>query len=76
LGAPRKVTDNRSFEGIGDDPDATVQAEALDPVDLARLVEAALMLEWDLDAAQRVLVREYDERERLRDWLASARSAP
>ena len=28
---PRKATDNRSFVDIGDDPDATVQAEASDP---------------------------------------------
>ena len=74
--APRKATDNRSFEGIGDDPDATVQAEALDPADLAALVEAALMREWDIDAAQRTLEREHDERERLRGWLARGRSAP
>jgi hypothetical protein len=34
------------------------------------------MREWDSEAAQRTLEREYDERERLRDWLASGRSAP
>lgn len=28
---PRKETDRRSFHGIGDDPDATVQAEAVPP---------------------------------------------
>jgi hypothetical protein len=34
------------------------------------------MREWDIDAAQRTLEREHDERERLRGWLARGRSAP
>jgi hypothetical protein len=36
--APAKATDNSSFVGIGDDPTAAVQAEALAPDDLADLV--------------------------------------
>jgi hypothetical protein len=68
--APKKGTDNRSFDGIGDDPNATVQAEALDPADLADLVEAALRSGWDEDAADRLAEREADERERLQRWLA------
>ncbi len=67
--APKKGTDNRSFGGIGDDPNATVQAEALDPADLANLVEAALRSGWDEDAAARLAEREADERERLQRWL-------
>ena len=67
--APKKPTDNHSFEGIGDDPDATVQAEALDPADLAGLVEAALAHKWDIDAARRTLEREETERGRLRELL-------
>jgi hypothetical protein len=74
--APKKTTDNRSFEGIGDDPNATVQAEALDPADLADLVRAALLRDWDANAAERLEEREAEERERLQDWLASGRSAP
>lgn len=34
--APAKTTDNRSFDGIGADATATVQAEALSPSDLGR----------------------------------------
>jgi hypothetical protein len=68
--APKKRTDNRSFAGIGDDPDATVQAEALDPADLADLFEAALRRGWDEDAAARLQEREEAERERLQRWLA------
>ena len=68
--SPRKATDNRSFEGIGDDPDATVQAEALDPADLAALIEAALRREWDEHAEAEVAAREDEERHRLRAWLA------
>lgn len=67
--APKKTTDNRSFEGIGDDPNATVQAEALDPADLAALVEAALRDGWDQDVADRLLEREEAERGRLRELL-------
>jgi hypothetical protein len=52
--APAKATDNRSFVGIGDDPTATVQAEARAPDDLADLVEAALRRGWDEDAADRL----------------------
>jgi hypothetical protein len=73
--APKKSTDNRRFEGIGDDPDATVQAEALAPDDLAALVEAALRNGWDQDAADRLQEREEAERERLRRWFERARRA-
>jgi hypothetical protein len=40
--APRKATDGRRFDGIGDDPDATVQAEAVPPDQMAELVRQAL----------------------------------
>jgi hypothetical protein len=71
--APRKKADKRRFDGIGDDPDATVQAEALDPADLAALVEAALRDGWDEDAASRLIAREEEERERLQRWLEQGR---
>jgi hypothetical protein len=62
--APAKTTDNRSFDGIGDDPTATVQAEALAPDDLAVLVEAALRSGWDEDAADRLADRDLERRAR------------
>jgi hypothetical protein len=74
--APAKTTDNRSFDGIGANPNATVQCEALSPSDLAALVEAALRNGWDRDAADRLAEREEDERERLRRWLARRRRRP
>jgi hypothetical protein len=67
--APAKATDNRSFDGIGDDPLATVQAEALAPDDLAALVTAAIHVGWGEEAAARLAEREQDERERLQRWL-------
>ena len=36
--APRKAKDNRSFEGLDDDPDATVQLEAIAPDEIARIL--------------------------------------
>jgi hypothetical protein len=74
--APRKTTDNRSFQGTDDDPNATVQAEALDPADLAALVEAALRGGWDEAAADRLQEREDAERERLQRWLARSLRRP
>ena len=75
--APAKSTDKRRFEGIGDDPTATVQAEALAPDQLASLVRAALRRDWDERATARLAEREQAERERLRRWLArSRRRAP
>lgn len=75
--APKKASDNRSFAGIGDDPNATVQAEALDPADLATLLGDALRDGWDEDAAAHLVEREQDERERLQRWLArSLRRGP
>jgi hypothetical protein len=71
--APKKATDNRSFEGIGADLNATVQAEALAPDDLAGLVGDALRVGWDEDAAARLQEREEDERERLQRWLERSR---
>ena len=45
--APAKTTDNRSFNGTG-----TVQAEALPPDVLARILRDALSQWFDVDAAQ------------------------
>ena len=75
--APAKTTDNRRFDGIGDDPTATVQAEALAPDDLAALVRAALRSGWDERAEARLAEREQAERERLQRWLTrSLRRGP
>lgn len=71
--APKKATDNRSFEGIGDDPNATVQAEAWAPDDLAGLLDADLRTDWDRDAERLLLAREEDDRERLQRWLEQSR---
>src|SRR3954469_25615899 len=54
---PRKETDRRSFHGIGDDPDATVQAEAVPPdllaqivhVELSRRIPAGVLIDTELD---------------------------
>jgi hypothetical protein len=40
--APAKPTDRRSFRGINGDATATVQAEAIPPDELARIVQAAI----------------------------------
>jgi hypothetical protein len=76
--APKKATDNRSFEGVDGDADGTVQAEALDPADLAALVESALRRGWDEEAAARLEERESEERARVQAWLerSLARSRP
>jgi hypothetical protein len=63
--APRKSTDNRSFRGVGDDPDATVQAEAIPPDELARIVEDRITRQMDMEAYQAVLDLEDTERARL-----------
>lgn len=63
--APAKATDNRSFNGVGDDPDATVQAEAIPPDAMASLLEEAIAEHMDLDIYQDVLSFEEDEREKL-----------
>jgi hypothetical protein len=68
--APAKATDRRSFDGVGDDPTATVQAEALPPDILAAIVEAGIRAEWDDAAETRILRREEEERRRLNAWLA------
>jgi hypothetical protein len=74
--APAKTGDNRSFNGVGADPTATVQAEALAPDDLAGLVVAALRSGWDERASARLAEREEDERERLQRWLERSLRQP
>ena len=66
--APAKKDDKRSFSGIGDDPTATVQAEALPPDILAGLVRDALQAEWDDDAEADLLEREERDRAALMRW--------
>ena len=68
--APAKATDNRSFAGIGGDGTSTVQAEALDPADLAAIVDAAIRQEWDVSIADEVLARAEEERALLQKWLS------
>ena len=67
--APAKATDRRSFAGVGDDPTATVQAEAIDPATLAAIVEAAVRRHWNEDAALAVKQRQEADRLALRAWL-------
>jgi hypothetical protein len=57
--APPKVTDRRAFDG------ETVQAEAIPPDELARIVTGAVQARIDPVARRRVLRRE----QRCRDWL-------
>jgi hypothetical protein len=63
--APRKATDGRSFSGVGGDPNATVQAEALDPADLAAILRAAIEMTWDHDIQADVLTEQKAIRARL-----------
>jgi hypothetical protein len=67
--APRKETDARAFAGLADDPDATVQAEAIPPAELARIVNEALVKRIDASALQRVLEAEKAARARLGVFL-------
>jgi hypothetical protein len=61
--APPKATDNRAFEGD------TVQAEALPPDTLARLVLEAILNNSDGDAYNEALEIEKSERDELLAWL-------
>jgi hypothetical protein len=63
--APAKVTDRRSFGGVGDDPTATVQAEAIPPDVLAHDLEDAIRSELDLDCLSALQQVEAEERDRL-----------
>ena len=56
--APRKESDRRRFTGIGDDPDATVQAEAIPPDELAAIVQEALELRFDMSTLRATLAAE------------------
>ena len=66
---PKKAGDTKSFAGVGSDPNATVQVEALAPDQLAGLVIAAIERRWDTDAQTALEAREEEEKERLRNWL-------
>ncbi len=63
--APAKATDRRSFDGIGGDPNATVQAEAIPPDILARDLKAAIEEHMDVDIYEELLEAEEEERDRL-----------
>jgi hypothetical protein len=56
--APPKATDRRSFDG-----DETYQAEALDPLDLARIVNEAITTRLDRAVYEAVLADERDPRQ-------------
>lgn len=66
---PKKAGDTKSFAGVGSDPNATVQVEALAPDQLAGLVTAAIERHWDTDAQTALEAREEEEKERVRNWL-------
>jgi hypothetical protein len=61
--APAKATDRRSFTGVGDDPSATVQCEAIPPDALARIVENAIREHMDLTMYEAIVAEETLERE-------------
>jgi hypothetical protein len=63
--APRKETDNRTFAGLEDDANATVQAEAIPPEELAGIVRQALLQRIDHDALAAVEAAEAAARARL-----------
>lgn len=63
--APAKATDNRSFEGIGGDPNATVQAEAIPPDILARDLKAAIEEHMEMGIYEDLIEAEEEERDRL-----------
>jgi hypothetical protein len=74
--APAKEGKNRGdetrlarFKGVGDDPTATTQAEAIPPDELARILREAILEEWDEAIEAETLQREEDERERIGNWL-------
>ena len=56
--APAKSTDRRSFTGINGDANATVQAEAIPPDELARIVRKAITERIDRRAYDAVLEAE------------------
>jgi hypothetical protein len=64
------LTDRRSFEGIGGDPSATVQCEAIPPDELARIVTEAIESQLDFDAYAQVLAAENDAKAQLTEMLA------
>jgi hypothetical protein len=68
--APRKATDRRQFNGIGDDPDATVQAEAVPPDRMAELVRKVLAARIPAETLARVEADEAAIRRRLTAALA------
>lgn len=73
--APAKASDGRSFAGIGDDPTATVQAEAIPPDVLAKIVDEAIRQRLDRDAYARVLEAENEARGELTALLSALGSA-
>jgi len=64
--APAKETDNRAFEGV------TVQAEAIPPDVLARIVREAIEMRQDSDALSLALWREEQARNHLIEWTQGA----
>ena len=69
--APAKTSDRRSFAGINGDATATVQAEAIPPDELARIVQAAIDARIDRDAYAAGLEAEKHAKASLAAWLAS-----
>jgi hypothetical protein len=67
--APAKLSDNRSFAGLNGDGTSTVQAEALNPDDLAEIVDAAIRTYWNTEIASSVKRREAEDRAKLSKWF-------
>lgn len=51
-------SDNRSFAGVGDDPNATLQAEAIPPDVLAQIVRQAIEERMDMRLYRATLMQE------------------
>ncbi len=66
-----KAKDNRSFEGIGDDPTATAQLEALPPDVLQTVLVEGIRRYFDQDIATEVVRQEDADRDRLHQWWDS-----
>lgn len=67
--APAKLSDNRSFAGLNGDGTSIVQVEALNPDDLAKIVNAAIRIYWNTDIASSVKAREAKDRAKLKRWF-------
>lgn len=67
--SPAKASDARAFDGVGGDAAATVQAEAIPPDELARIVKEAIQSRFDFGAFDQVLAAETAAKAHLAEML-------